>query len=193
MVTWALKEWQAAVVALLQGQTVLLLRKGGIREDRGQFRVATRQVLLLPTLEHQNLQLLKPAYRSWLGNPAPVSDGGMVSYAGWAEITHVLPLNPPAVAYDLLPYLIWNRQFVQERLQWKPEKPLYCMALRAYRFELAVPLPRHAGYAGCRSWVELGQPVAIEDSRPVLADGAYRQMVKSILTLLPDHGSDHGF
>ncbi|NJL44810.1 MAG: DUF1802 family protein [Leptolyngbyaceae cyanobacterium SM2_3_12] len=39
VIDWALKEWDAAVTALGQGQTVLLLRKGGIREQAGQFSV----------------------------------------------------------------------------------------------------------------------------------------------------------
>jgi hypothetical protein len=186
MVTWALKEWNAAVIALLQGQTVLLLRKGGIREDRGQFRMAARQVLLLPTYEHQNALLLKPEYRQLLGHSEQVSDGKTVRFAGWAEITHVLPLNPPSLAYNLLPYLIWNRQFVEERLRWKPENPLYAMVLRAYRFKSSVQRPRHSGYGGCRSWVELGPAVEIAGSNPVLADGAYQQIVESIMAPLPD-------
>ncbi|TVQ05475.1 MAG: DUF1802 family protein, partial [Leptolyngbya sp. DLM2.Bin27] len=35
MVSWVLKEWQVAVTALRQGETILLLRKGGIREAKG--------------------------------------------------------------------------------------------------------------------------------------------------------------
>lgn len=38
MVAWALKEWDAAVTALLQGQTILLLRKGEFVSSRGNLR-----------------------------------------------------------------------------------------------------------------------------------------------------------
>jgi hypothetical protein len=184
-VNWALKEWQAAVTALLQGETVLLLRKGGIRESGGQFQVASRQVLLLPTCEHQQAHLLKPEFQSLMEVANQDSDGDSVIFTGWATITHVFCLQPPSMACDLLPHLIWNRSFVDDRLQWRPDRPLYAMALRAYRLPSPVELPRHRGYTGCRSWVELGESVNTQGSTPVLAEAAYQTELASILALLP--------
>jgi hypothetical protein len=60
--THALKEWAVATRALEQGNTVLLLRKGGIHERGGVFTVAQSQVLLYPTYEHQKPHLLKAEY-----------------------------------------------------------------------------------------------------------------------------------
>jgi hypothetical protein len=186
IVDWALKEWQSAVSALMQGQTVVLLRKGGIKEHRGEFRVAARQVLLLPTFEHQKAQLLKPAFHPLMEPEGQASDGDTICFRSWADITHVLPLTPPEVAYDLLPHLIWNRQFVDDRLQWKPEKPLYCMILRAYRLNSPIQLPHHSGYKGCRSWVELGTSVDVEHSNPILSEVAFQEELKRIFIRL--HG-----
>ncbi len=62
--TQALKEWAVAVEALESAKTIMLLRKGGIREQGGRFTVAQDQVLLYPTYEHQQPHLLKPAYSS---------------------------------------------------------------------------------------------------------------------------------
>ena len=45
--SFALKEWNIAVKALEKGQTILLLRKGGIKEISGQFQVNHNPVLLL--------------------------------------------------------------------------------------------------------------------------------------------------
>ncbi|MEO1671947.1 MAG: DUF1802 family protein, partial [Cyanobacteria bacterium J06631_2] len=58
--THTLKEWAIAVDALSQGRTIMLLRKGGIRE-RG-FQVKYSPVWLYPTYEHQKPNLLKPEY-----------------------------------------------------------------------------------------------------------------------------------
>jgi hypothetical protein len=182
---WALKEWQTAVTALMQGQTVLLLRKGGIRESGGQFQVAARQVLLLPTYEHQQAQLLKPDFQSLTESPHQENEGDSIIFTGWADITHVFCLKPPSVAYELLPHLIWNRSFVDDRLQWRPDKPLYGMVLRAYRLPSPVTLPRHRGYSGCRSWVELGESVNTQGSTPVLTEAAYQTELARILALLP--------
>lgn len=46
VVTPALKEWSAAVHALLDGRQTVLLRKGGIGEKR--FEVAAHEFLLFP-------------------------------------------------------------------------------------------------------------------------------------------------
>ncbi len=49
--TPALKEWSAAVHALLDGRQTVLLRKGGIGEKR--FEVAAHEFLLFPTVAHR--------------------------------------------------------------------------------------------------------------------------------------------
>src|SRR5437773_10711301 len=49
----AFKEWAIVVDALGRGEQILLLRKGGLRERRGEFRVEHPQFLLFPTLYHQ--------------------------------------------------------------------------------------------------------------------------------------------
>jgi hypothetical protein len=183
MVSWVLKEWQAAVTALLQGETILLLRKGGIREAKGQFSLAARQVLLLPTTEHQKAPLLKDAFRPLMTGEADHDD--QVRFGGWATITHALPLTAEAEVASLLPYLVWNEQFVAERLNWQPDRPLYGLLLRAYRFHQPLLLPRHKGYSGCRSWVEIGQEVEVENSIPALAEADYQQQVEAILARLP--------
>lgn len=184
MVSWVLKEWQVAIAALLQGDTILLLRKGGIREAKGQFSLAAREVLLLPTLEHQKLNLLKDKFRS-LANSELYGQPDQVRFEGWATITHAFVLNAETEVTPLLPYLVWNEQFVAERLDWQPDRPLYGLLLRAYQLESPLVLPRHKGYGGCRSWVEIGESVAVKDSTPALAEAAYSHQVNTILATLP--------
>ncbi|MBW4483999.1 MAG: DUF1802 family protein [Tildeniella torsiva UHER 1998/13D] len=183
MVSWVLKEWQVAVTALLRGETILLLRKGGIGEAKGQFSLAARQVLLLPTTEHQKATLLKDAFRPLMAEEFAHDD--QVRFDGWATITHALPLSKEAEVAALFPYLVWNEQFVTERLNWQPDRPLYALLLRAYRLQNPLMVPRHKGYSGCRSWVEIGQEVGVENSTPALAEEDYRQQVAAILAHLP--------
>ncbi len=184
MVSWVLKEWQVAIAALLQGDTILLLRKGGIREAKGQFSLAAREVLLLPTLEHQRLELLKDEFRP-LANLELSGQPDQVRFEGWATITHAFLLKAEREVAPLLPYLVWNEQFVAERLNWQPDRPLYGLLLQAYRLGSPLVLPRHAGYGGCRSWVEIGESVAVKDSTPALAEADYANQVNAILAALP--------
>src|SRR5260221_2602209 len=62
----ALKEWTVTVQALGDGAQIVLVRKGGIREEAREFRVEEQAFLLYPTYEHQRPDLLQPPYRARL-------------------------------------------------------------------------------------------------------------------------------
>ena len=55
----AFKEWAVACDALRDGRQILLIRKGGIREEGGVFTMTDREFFLMPTFEHQNSSLLQ--------------------------------------------------------------------------------------------------------------------------------------
>ena len=67
----AYKEWAAVVQALLEGEQILDVRKGGIREDGRHFAVQSTRLWLYPTFEHQRPELLKPAYARWIDREPP--------------------------------------------------------------------------------------------------------------------------
>ncbi len=178
--TTALKEWRVAVQALTHGETILLLRKGGIHEVGGRFQVPYRQVLLYPTDEHQKPQLLKSPYAEQVRPGLPGSHPAQIHLEAWAEITHVFQVQEAAVVRSLLPLHIWNDAFVVERLQWKPKSPLYLLLLRVYRLARPQVIPFMANYKGCKSWIELERAIAIAGSTAVLNDGEYSDRVRQI-------------
>jgi hypothetical protein len=180
----AFKEWQVAVHALELGETILLLRKGGIRELGERFQVQHDRVVLYPTYEHQTPTLLKPEYASLV---QPVESGWhpeTVSISAWAEITDVWQTSDPTVVADLLPFHIWNECFIRDRLQWQPQKPLYLLLLRVYRLASAQPIPFIKHYGGCKSWIELEQAIALDDSQPVLSTDMYQERVNRIRSVI---------
>ncbi len=183
--TNALKEWAVAVNALHDGKTILLLRKGGIREQNRRFEVAHRQVLLYPTYEHQKPELLKEEYAQQV---MPVASGWhpqAVTISSWAIVTDVLQLKESATLSALLPYHVWNEQFAYQRYKWKPRQALYLLMLRTYRLALPVTIPYLAEYGGCKSWINLAETISLEDSVPVLEEGKYRQLVAAISSVVP--------
>lgn len=176
----ALKEWSVAVNALTTGETILLLRKGGIRESNGRFSVASDQVLLYPTFEHQQPHLLKPAYQNAV---QPVASGWhpeTVTLTAWARITQIFQITEAAQVERLLPFHIWNPQVIAERLNWKPQQPLYGLALQTYCLPAAVEIDWLPEYGGCRSWIELAKAVEISGARAAIAPDSYRQQVEAI-------------
>lgn len=176
----ALKEWSIAVDALSQGHTILLLRKGGIREVARQFQIPYRQVWLYPTYEHQKPHLLKP---DWSKQIVPVSPGWhptQVSLQAWAEVTQVLTVDTLDAVNALLPFHIWNEQFVVERFRWKPTQPLHLLLLRVHRLPTPINIHWQPTYGGCRSWLTLAQALKTLPSAPVLNERTFVHMVQQI-------------
>ncbi|MEH2145912.1 DUF1802 family protein [Nostoc sp.] len=181
----ALKEWAVAVNALEDGKTIMLLRKGGIHERNGHFQVAQKQILLYPTCEHQQAFMLKAEYAN---SVYPVTSGWhpeTVRIGSWAEITDILPVSDESIVNTLLPFHIWNEHFISDRLKWKPRQPLYILLLRTYQLP-EQEIPYHAKYGGCKSWIDLDQPIHLQGAKPVLSDFAYTQLVETIRKIVGD-------
>jgi hypothetical protein len=178
--SFALKEWAVAVDALEAGKAIALLRKGGIKEVGGRFQVEYPQALLYPTYEHQKPELLKPEYA---GQVAPVASGWhpeTVRIGSWANITDVFCVSEASVVEQLLPYHIWNERLASDRLHWKPRQPLYILLLRVYKLPEAAIVPYSQAYGGCKSWIDLLQPISLSQSIPVLDEDSYVRQVEII-------------
>jgi hypothetical protein len=176
----ALKEWAVAVNALEVGETIMLLRKGGIKEVGGRFQVEHSQVLLYPTYEHQKPDLLKPQYAKQV---TPVASGWhpeTIRIGSWAQITEIFLVTEEAIVKRLLPYHIWNEQLASDRTRWKPRQPLYVLLLRVYKLPQPSLLSYSSAYGGCKSWLELAESISLAGSVPVLSDRDYDRTVKEI-------------
>jgi hypothetical protein len=176
----ALKEWQVAVDALEQGKTIMLLRKGGIREACSQFKVKHDRVLLYPTYEHQQPHLLKPPFSNQVQSLAARSHPDPVTIRCWSEITDALEVSQDDRLTALFPFHIWTPAFITERLQWHPHRPLWLLLLRVYRLPVSAAIPYHTSYGGCRSWLDLHQAVSLEHSSPALEEGEYARLTERI-------------
>ena len=180
--TIALKEWAIAVEVLTAGKTIILLRKGGIREAK--FQVEHHRIWLYSTYEHQKPHLLKPEYA---GAVTPVDSAWHpqeVLIKGFADITDVLSINSQAQIDALLPYHVWQPEVISDRLKWKPQQPLTVLLLRVYRLIPAQTIAYHSSYGGCKSWIELLEPLNIDGSIPVMTDSQYQQQVQEIKDLI---------
>jgi len=182
----ALKEWAVAVNALEQGEMIMLLRKGGIHEQGGRFRVAHEEILLYPTYEHQQSFMLKAEYGSYV---QPVTSGWhpeTVVIGSWAEITDILPVSDESIVKALLPFHIWNEYFISDRLIWKARQPLYILLLRTYKLPKVQEIPYHREYGGCKSWIDLAETINLQPAEPALSDFAYNSLVTEIRAIVGD-------
>jgi hypothetical protein len=184
----ALKEWAAIVHALLEGEQVIDVRKGGLREDGHHFELAARRVWLYPTAEHQRAELLKPAYRHWvdLATASPV--GESITIAGWADVTDVATVTDPEHLDAIASKLIWTDEYVSSRLNWKKRDPLWVIVMRVRRLDEPITVPWTERYRGCTSWVALdGLPAdpAATASHAALSDVAFESKRKGVRDALP--------
>ncbi len=187
----ALKEWSVAVRALREGRQILLLRKGGVREAEGEFTVDARDVLLFPTYEHQEEQpdALQPCYGAWREEEAQRRPAGEnVRIEAWARITDIFLVRDFDALFTFPSQHIFSDSFLRFRVENEPQKPLYCLLLRAYNLAAPVTVPMEPDYYGCRSWISLRQSVSLADSTPALSDHTYAERVRVTRRILTGIG-----
>jgi hypothetical protein len=184
----ACKEWAVVVHALLEGEQILDVRKGGLREDGRHFSVRANRFWLYPAAEHQAPELLKEPYRHWidLAHAAPV--GEPVTVEGWADVVKLATVTERDELDAIGSKLVWTDDYAASRLGWKPRDPLWVLALRVHRLVEPVTVGWDAAYGGCTSWVELAglpdDPASLP-SQPALSDVAFAARLKGCVEALP--------
>lgn len=172
----ALKEWAVVVRALEEGRQILLLRKGGIREEGGEFRVDHTRFFLFPTWEHQDARMVKPLFRPDLAAAeAAGANQTAIPITSLAEVTDVLRPRSPEAFEAISDRHVWTPAFVRMRFDYMPDKPLYALLARVRRLAEPHRIPIHPDYAGCRSWVPLKEPIPSEGASPALPDAGYEE------------------
>jgi len=188
--TAALKEWAVAIRALREGRQVVLFRKGGIREAEGEFVVEARDVLLFPTFEHQIEQAggaLQPCYGAWQDDEVKRKpQGENVRLDAWATITDIVVVENEAALYRFPMQHIYSDTLLKFRWESAPDKPLYALFLRAYDLAAPVTVLMEMDYYGCRSWVQMKEPVSLEGATPALSDHTYNERVRVLKRLLTE-------
>lgn len=183
----ALKEWASAVDALLEGRQIVIMRKGGIREETKDFEVQSDSFYLYPTYEHQRKELVKPEFAAQV--EASIASFRPEQKETWvrayAELSEDILLSSQEEVDKLSGLHMWTDRFAEERLKWKKAKPLHLMLLRVYRLDEPQALPIEPEYYGCRSWLGLPADRLAEAKRtPVLSDAAFREAVDRIKAAL---------
>jgi hypothetical protein len=186
--TPALKEWAVVVHALLEGEQILDVRKGGLREDGRHFALQSNRLWLYPTAEHQKGELLKDPYRHWLDLASAASVGEPIRIDGWAQVVRVATITEQEQLEAIESKLIWTAAYAESRFSWKSRDPLWVLALRVHRLAEPITVPWHDDYGGCTSWVDLdglpSDPTAIP-SEPALSDVAFAARLKGAVEALP--------
>jgi hypothetical protein len=186
MLRVALKEWSIIVDRLLAGDQAILLRKGGIEETAGpgRFRLATPRFALFPAWLHQQPDRIKPQWRDQV--EIFTTEPAEITIRGLGEVNHIWQV-PTRESLDALDdFHGWTAAQLDQRWNYKPNQPLYLLAIRAYNLQHPKTITNNPTYAGCKSWVELEPEDAIDDqdATPSMGDSEFSEVATQIETSL---------
>jgi hypothetical protein len=188
MLRHAFKEWAVICRALAEGRQALVLRKGGIEEPAGTFRLEHRRFWLYPTYVHQQRAGIKPEAGPLLdAAEADRPAAGTVRLTHFADVAGIYQLPHLAAAGAVDRLHLWSAATVESRFAYR-RPGLNVLPVRVYRAAEAFDLPEKPEYAGCRSWVELERELPIEGATPVLTDEAFRDLLGTLDRLLNPSG-----
>ncbi len=169
----ALKEW-AAIQRSLAGGQILLIRKGGILEQKQGFTVKHREFFLFPTYVHQSEDDLVPAAHGDLAASfqasAPPDQVWFDFYAAAEEVWKVDHLES---LRQLEGQHILSWSAVEARFRYR-RPGVHVLALRVFQLPETIRHPNHKRYDGCVSWVELEEALPTASARPVLSGEDFR-------------------
>jgi hypothetical protein len=181
----ALKEWASVVHAFARGEQLVLIRKGGLAEATQGFEIVSKQFVFYPTFEHQTVNFIRQPYRQYLDHALaqrPAEDQLRLELGGL--VVSSTSVHDPALISRLEPVHIYNDTFLEQRLRWQPTQPLVVAVVRAFRLPAPQILPVVSRYAGCKSWVDLEQPLELAGAVPILDDQAFADRLARIQAVL---------
>jgi len=180
----ALKEWAVVCEMLLTGKQIVLLRKGGILEQKigKEFQIEHEAFFLYPNTEHQSKEQLKPEFHDRMSSYGPpAKESGKLTIAGYGRVVDIVKTSDPSKLRALEPVTVWTQALFDMRINYKPEKPNYVVTVRAYKLPQPIAIPYHADYAGCHSWVPMKAELSFAGAVPVLDDAEFERRRQEIL------------
>ncbi|WP_308192782.1 DUF1802 family protein [Mycolicibacterium lacusdiani] len=175
MATPALKEWSAAVHAMLDGRQTVLLRKGGIGEKR--FDLTASEFVFFPTIAHGHAERVRPEHRDLLDASASDSTESTLVLRAGASVVAAVAVDRPEALAAIADTHIWTDESVRaDRVDFRPKHRLTVLVVSVRPLVTPVTVRRTPDYAGCKSWVDLdvdpslGAPVHDEATLAAVAD-----------------------
>jgi hypothetical protein len=177
----AFKEWASVVQALAEGKQILILRKGGIREESGEFQVEHDEFFLFPTYEHQNKLDLKPEAHQSLDftlKTKPNSNQLPIQY--YVKTERVIHVTDEKELEQIKPYHVWSDGAVKKRFHYGRQRGLYVISCRVFKLPNPHFIQVTPEYAGCKSWVELTETLSTQGAKPILSESEFHEQIKGI-------------
>jgi hypothetical protein len=180
----AFKEWESVCAALLSGRQTIIVRKGGISEGTapGVFVPDHSEFWLYPTRVHQAEQGVREGLVRDVLSRARAREGCVllealirVEFTAFVQNEQLLPA--------LEDHHILTADTMRKRFHYR--KPgLWVLGVRAWRREPGFEVRVTAEHAGCKTWVNLEEPLSTNGVLPVLDDEAWAERRQALHDVL---------
>lgn len=161
----ALKEWSSVIGSLAAGESVVLIRKGGIADPR--FGLEADRFYLYPTYFHE-----------------AQSEPESVTISHWCEAVRTWRVSEVEGLAALAPFVAMPRAALETRYRFRPDQALHVIGVRTFALARPAEVAVKDAYLGCRSWVSLDDEIDVDGSRPVLSEEALRTQLDRIDAVL---------
>ncbi len=161
----AFKEWAGVCEAVGSGRQTLLFRKGGIAEESGRFRPEHPAFWLYPTAVHQAEQGLREGF----DRIDPAGQAGSIDLTAFVVVSSIRFVESEATLRALEPFHVWDASTVSKKFGYR-RPGLWVLGVRAYRQSPPRRVAVRPEFAGCKTWVNLGDSLATAGLVPVLGD-----------------------
>jgi hypothetical protein len=177
----AFKEWAIVVDALGQGKQIIILRKGGIAEGRGGFKMEHGEFLLFPSLFHQQRDSVIPDAQKRYDSIAPeLPSPEEVRIDFFCKVVEWQKLESLSGAKAMRGHHIWTDRTIEERFEWGRELAIFAIAVRVFRLAKPFVGPMRSQYGGCKSWIDLETEIDPHGAAPVLTEDEFAKKLSEI-------------
>lgn len=177
---YALKEWNAQIQTLLQGQYAVLIRKGGIIEKNLEFEIEHREFFLYPTYLHQNKLEIKSEHLALVEDHLAPEQ---VHFTAFARVKAVWKVEDLSRALQMEPFQALNQKAIERRFLYRNKPYVHVLMLEVSRLEQPFELLETPEMLGCLSWVPLDQEHVVK-ANPVLPDGDLQRLFHELQSIL---------
>ena len=175
----ALKEWAVVCAALACGKQSILVRKGGIDEGPSGFLPEHPLFWLLPTAYHQSPDSLQSGAHELLASAQNSFRPGEIRIDLLAAVEDVFRVERVEDLEKLRGLHIWSDATTGQRFHYRAPG-LFIMLLCVHRIPSPAILPEWPELAGCRSWVDLPEPLSTDGATPVVSEGEWGTVSESM-------------
>jgi hypothetical protein len=150
----AFKEWAYIVDALGKGKQTIIIRKGGISEEGGDFEIKGKKFFLLPTQFHQAKAMVKESWLPDLNSERYLINPDTVLIEYYAEVVDSRIITEWNILEKLNTQHAWKSEVILERFnRW--QKSAHLLIVQVYKLENPFELIMTPELGGCKSWVEI--------------------------------------